>query len=184
MLGFILASENKCSFKYFLAMKLIGAVENTMIKRSLGCVLFGLMHGTSPFEMEFVRNHDNSNQHQQQYGLVRIVECTHLKILGEAPFPSWAGKGLDSSVGNNLNGNDVRNGKYPLSIYKFIRYMIHHDRNTRPDINEVAKRFGKLYLELLGKRWISYEESQHHDYDEKGQHYDDFDSLIASRDFV
>lgn len=38
---------------------------------SCGCLLFGLMYGASPFEMEFRKN-----------GTVRIVECTHLRVLG------------------------------------------------------------------------------------------------------
>ncbi len=157
--------------------------------RSLGCVLFGLMHGTSPFEMEFCRSNNTGTQ-QLQYGQVRIVECTNLKILGEVPFPPWAGKGLgnDNNAADSANGGQRggANGKYPLSIYKFIRYMAHHDRVTRPSVHEVAKRFEELYLELLGERWISYEEGRRsNDVSADGsQAYDDFDSLIASRDFV
>ena len=101
--------------------------------------------------------------------------------MGEVPFPPWAGKGGETT---NQEG-DGRNGKYPLSIYKFVRYMVHHDRVKRPNIHEVAKRFGELYLEVLGgERWISYEEGRHGDIMGKGQDYDDFDSLIAGRDFV
>jgi len=113
------------------------------------------------------------------------VECTHLKILGEAPFPSW----IVSSLGNGNNrddeddGHQGKNGKYPSSLYRFIRYMVYHDRMERPTIHQVAKRFGELYMELVGERWISYEEGGYSETG-KGQSYDDFDSLIASRDFV
>mmetsp|Transcript_13975 Transcript_13975/g.21622 ORF Transcript_13975/g.21622 Transcript_13975/m.21622 type:complete len:545 (-) Transcript_13975:58-1692(-) len=191
---------------------------------SLGCVLFGLLHGVSPFEMEFVKDYGgNSNSgygyggggrrrnntvvgeqedEEQQYGLVRIVECTTLKILGEVPFPPWAGSGLgggnNTTTNNNPNNNTVvgdgRNGKYPLSMYKFIRYMVQQDRMSRPNICEVAKRFGELHYELLGEEWIPYSDSNgdgvsgrsrtvENDDGEEEQH-DDFDSLIASRDFV
>ncbi|KAL7531013.1 hypothetical protein ACHAXR_006250, partial [Thalassiosira sp. AJA248-18] len=156
---------------------------------SLGCVLFGLMHGTSPFEMEFTRSNDNYHhnlprpqQQQQQYGL----------ILGEVPFPPWATEFM--RMGGNVGKHTIdgghcggTNGIYPISMYKLVRYMIHQDRAKRPNIHEVAKRFGELYLELIGERWIPYEEGLRHNDGEVGkggQNYDDFDSLIESRDFV
>lgn len=178
---------------------------------SLGCVLFALLHGVSPFEMEFVKDGGGGgygysggigreqDQEQQQYGLVRIVECTTLKILGEVPFPPWAGSGLGGSINSNpnttrtaANVGDGRDGKYPLSIYKFIRFMVQQDRMSRPNMYEVAKRFGELHYELLGEEWIPYSASgggrgrtgvaNEDDGEEEVQ--DDFDSLIASRDFV
>jgi len=131
-----------------------------------------------------------------QYGLVRIVECTTLKILGEVPFPPWVGSGLGSggNKANKVNNNDNnvgdgRDGKYPLSIYKFIRYMIQQDRMVRPNIHEVAKRFGDLYYELLREEWIPYSDKKKGvggsvEDDGGEEQHDDFDSLIASRDFV
>ena len=171
---------------------------------SLGCVLFGLLHGASPFEMEFDKNDygygyrrsgTSKEGDQEQYGLVRIVECTTLKILGEVPFPPWVGSGLGGNTNNNTHTNedvgDGSNGKYPLAIYKFIRYMVQHDRMTRPNIYEVAKRFGELHLELMGEEWIPYSSSNGGgrmnskvDGEEEEREHDDFDSLIASRDFV
>lgn len=139
--------------------------------------------------MEFMRSQQQQMQGQQQYGLIRIVECTHLKILGEVPFPPWAGGGaLGNGIENDNidNGQRGTNGKYPMSLYKLIRCMIHHDRMKRPNIHEVAKRFGELYLELMGGIWISYEEggSSHGEAGKGGTNYDDFDALIAGRDFV
>mmetsp|Transcript_3923 Transcript_3923/g.5870 ORF Transcript_3923/g.5870 Transcript_3923/m.5870 type:complete len:163 (+) Transcript_3923:3-491(+) len=162
------------------------------------------MHGASPFEMEFSRNHDDDTSNSdgggddRQYGLVRIVECTQLKILGEVPFPPWTAAIVGSSSSgerlgkNNHSGNggvkDGRNGKYPLSVYRFVRSMVHHDRNTRPNIYDVAESFGKLHLELVGRRWISYDERRQRlgsgSAGTSRGSYDDFDSLIASRDFV
>ncbi len=167
------------------------------------------MHGASPFEMEFLKmqnenyhayyhiNHQQQLQQQEmlqerQYGLVRIIECTHLKILGEVPFPPWSTTSTEKEEG------DGKNGKYPLTLYRFAQYMIHHDRSSRPQIHDVAERFGNLHLELLGERWISNccltrQQRGRNDRhvvcfsdDTKGNsvatlHHDDFDSLIASR---
>ena len=119
---------------------------------SLGCLLFGLLHGTSPFEMEYSRN--NSHNEQNQYGLVRIVECTHLKILGEVPIPPWARGGNDDGSGGGSNG------KYPISMYKFIQYLVQHDRQVRPNIHGAAAKFSDLYVNLVGERWISFEEGK------------------------
>jgi serine/threonine protein kinase len=167
---------------------------------SLGCVLFGLLHGVSPFEMEFVKSSaSGGGSDGQQYGLVRVVDCTNLKILDEVPFPPWAGGGLGHDNNNNssnstIGDGDGSNGKYPLSIYKFIRYMVQHDRLLRPNIQDVAKRFGELYYELLHEEWIPYSDKGGgsgrsrmggvNDESNEEREHDDFDSLIASRDFV
>ena len=172
--------------------------------RSLGCVLFGLMHGSSPFEMEFLRtNNDNyyayyhTNHRQppqqqemlqeQQYGLVRIIECTHLKILGEVPFPPWSKMSPENEVGCGTNG------KYPLALYRFVRYMVHHDRLSRPHVHDVAERFSTVYMELLEERWIPHNSlNKQHEWGDnisdavKGDgvanlNHDEFDSFIASR---
>lgn len=166
---------------------------------SLGCVLFGILHGVSPFEMEFIGDKSGggggssssygggaaATEEDGQYGLVKVVDCTNLKILKEVPFPPWAAgmnvASQDVVVNNHTDDvGDGRNGKYPLSIYKFIRYMVQHDRMVRPNIHEVAKRFGELHYNLLHEEWIPY-------CDKGGggdEEHDGFDSLIASRDFV
>ena len=129
---------------------------------------------------------------EQQYGLIRIIECTHLKILGEVPFPPWSTTSTENEEG------DGKNGKYPLTLYTFVQYMIHHDRSSRPLIHEVAERFSNLHLELLGERWISNccLTRQQRDRNDRqvvyfsddtkrnsvaNLNHDDFDSLIVSR---
>ncbi len=148
--------------------------------RSLGCVLFGLMHGTSPFEMEFSRN-DSGHDGDRRHGLVRIVECTRLKILGEVPSPPRIAAGGAGAAGDTVA--DGRNGRYPPTMYEFVRYMADHDRTTRPTVRDVAGRFGELHLALAGRRWTPYGEGRRAAVGTKGGH-DDFDSLIAGRDFV
>lgn len=123
----------------------------------LGCLLFGLMHGCSPFEMEFVNNPYDSG--------IRIVECTHLKILGEVPLPPWT-KQRDGK------------GQYPIEVYNFVKFMVCHDRKKRPDIQQVRKMFDQLHLNLTGVKWAEGSGRK------ATARHDDFDSLIASRDFV
>jgi hypothetical protein len=148
------------------------------------------MHGASPFEIEFSRNMNdyggsNGYDQEQQYGQVRIVECTRLKILGEVPLPPWATSASSSSLvsgdcaglsGTAINDDDANrndfsrlhsrtqgeggaNGKYPMSLYDFVRFMVHHDRTTRPSVHDVASRFGELHLRVFGEQWASYSNS-------------------------
>ncbi|KAL7461420.1 hypothetical protein ACHAXS_001840 [Conticribra weissflogii] len=151
---------------------------------SLGCVLFGMMHGSSPFEVEFVRGTG-----EEEEGVAKIVECTHLKILGEVPFPPWArGGNVDEKESDGFDGRD---GRYPLKLYRFVRYMTNQDRLARPDMRAVAKRLEELYVDLLGERWVRYESGRGA---RSGSGMTDgsddvgsdaaFDSLLRSRDFV
>lgn len=57
---------------------------------SLGCLLFALMFGYSPFEVEFGEG-----------GRPRVVECTFLRVIGKVPWPPRHGisGGLVEMVG-------------------------------------------------------------------------------------
>jgi len=165
---------------------------------SLGCVLFGMMHGSSPFEVEFVRGGE-----EEEVGWVKIVECTQLKVLGEVPFPPWAKKGNAKEVGRNGGQShesgpeesdkfDGRDGKYPLKLYRFVRYMTNQDRLARPDIRAVAKKLEELYMDLLKERWVRHDSGRgtrsgsgmtDGEDDDNGTDAA-FDSLLRSRDFV
>ena len=141
----------------------------------LGCVLFGLMHGCSPYEMDFVR--DPPRGRGDADGLVRVVECTHLKVLGGVPDPpTRPGDGGRTTAAAASGG-----GRYPGEMYGLVRYMADHDRARRPDVRRVAARFAEVHLMLTGERWVP-----HGDGGDAGRGGGDdaFDSLIASRDFV
>lgn len=43
---------------------------------SLGCLLYAMAFGYSPFECSFLANGD-----------VRVVECTYLAVIGAVKFP-------------------------------------------------------------------------------------------------
>lgn len=95
---------------------------------SCGCVLYGLMYGTSPFEMEFRKD-----------GTIRIVECTHLRVLsGKIPYPP---KFRDSLYGYKKELNDL------------VEFILVADREDRPDLDTVIKRVEDLLLSC--KRNIS-----------------------------
>ena len=141
----------------------------------LGCVLFGLMHGCSPYEMDFVRGPARGGREDAD-GLARVVECTHLKILGELPWPPRFDDGGTSSTSSKSSG------RYPRELYELVRYMADHDRARRPGVRRVAARFAEVHLGLTGDRWVPYGDGCGGV--GRGGEDDGFDSLVASRDFV
>lgn len=82
---------------------------------SCGCVLYGMMYGTSPFEMEFL--HDGS---------IRIVECTYLRVLSRnIPFPP-----KESEVGE----------RFSHELMDLVIWILNLERKNRPELYEVLKR--------------------------------------------
>ena len=93
---------------------------------SLGCLLFGMMYGSSPFEVEFRRD-----------GTVRIVECTHLRVLGPVPTPP---PGTEAA------------GRYSKEIGDAVKWMLNQSRLERPTIDQVSRRVDELLQKVGGKR--------------------------------
>jgi serine/threonine kinase 16 len=94
---------------------------------SLGCTLHAILYGASPFECEFV-----SAPHG---GGMKIVECTHLSVLGNLPTPqppvsSWY-------------SNDIR--------CELIEPMLAQDRFQRPTLPDVMARVEHLIRKLGGR---------------------------------
>lgn len=82
---------------------------------SCGCLLYSMMFGTSPFEMDF--RHDGS---------IKIIECTHLGVLGgKIPEPP-----RNSEVGQ----------RYRKEMIDLVRWILKVERTERPTIREVLKR--------------------------------------------
>ena len=122
------------------------------------------MHGASPFEIDFFRTTSDG-----QYGHVRIVECTRLKILGEVSLPPWTKETLQSQLAIGSNDQRGTNGKYPMSVYELVLCLVNHDHKTRPSLHEVTVSFNELYLQVLGEQWTSYSDIDQV-YWEKGQY--------------
>eukprot|EP00557_Chaetoceros_sp_GSL56_P000226 CAMPEP_0176500462 /NCGR_PEP_ID=MMETSP0200_2-20121128/13563_1 /TAXON_ID=947934 /ORGANISM="Chaetoceros sp., Strain GSL56" /LENGTH=401 /DNA_ID=CAMNT_0017899129 /DNA_START=816 /DNA_END=2021 /DNA_ORIENTATION=- len=86
---------------------------------SCGCLLFGLMYGASPFEMEF-----------RQSGTVRIVECTHLRVLG-GKIPQ-------------VPARREAVFKYSRQMHDLVEWILTVDRTERPTMEEVYQRVEKM----------------------------------------
>eukprot|EP00934_Nitzschia_sp_Nitz4_P000972 Nitzschia sp. Nitz4//scaffold195_size40117//6643//7761//NITZ4_007573-RA/size40117-processed-gene-0.13-mRNA-1//1//CDS//3329540356//972//frame0 len=82
---------------------------------SCGCVLFAILYGASPFEVEFNR----------RTGKVQIVECTQLRVLGEVPKPD---RGTPSAQW------------YSPEIVNLVDWILTKDRVKRPSIAQVRAR--------------------------------------------
>ena len=88
---------------------------------SLGCTLFAMLFGASPYESEFGRTS------------LRIVECTQLRILGDwkrppEPWSQW----------------------YGSQTLELIEWMLTKDRLKRPSLEAVLERLRQRIEELGG----------------------------------
>ena len=82
---------------------------------SCGCVLFAIMYGTSPFEMEFRKD-----------GSVRIVDCTYLRILsGSIPTPP---------------PNTEISKRYSAELLDLVKWILQEDRVKRPQLEELIDK--------------------------------------------
>lgn len=93
---------------------------------SLGCTLFAMMFGASPFECEF-RSHS---------GEIRIVDCTPLRILGSPSIPP-----VKTDVGR----------WYSDELVGIVKSMLTLDRMLRPTIAVVTARVEKLIQSKGGR---------------------------------
>jgi serine/threonine kinase 16 len=85
----------------------------------LGCVLFATLYGASPGECEF----------SLSTGQLRIVECTHNKVLGSIPKPP----------------DDTPTAKwYSPQIKELMGWMLNQDRHQRPTLGQVQIRVQSL----------------------------------------
>lgn len=94
---------------------------------SLGCILFALMYGVSPFECEF------------RGDKVNVVDCSHLRILGNIPTPE-------------PHSNLAK--RYDPELMTFVKSMLTQDRTLRPSIEEVLETADEFLRRYGGtRRW-------------------------------
>mmetsp|Transcript_1802 Transcript_1802/g.2701 ORF Transcript_1802/g.2701 Transcript_1802/m.2701 type:complete len:384 (-) Transcript_1802:471-1622(-) len=97
---------------------------------SLGCVFFGMMFGASPFECEF------------RGDAVRIVECSHLRVIGRIPTPP---------------PNSQFYSRYSVDLLNCVNWMLTQERSKRPAIDQVLVKINELLDKSGGKRsWPAY----------------------------
>mmetsp|Transcript_1105 Transcript_1105/g.1680 ORF Transcript_1105/g.1680 Transcript_1105/m.1680 type:complete len:240 (+) Transcript_1105:322-1041(+) len=82
---------------------------------SLGCVLYALAFGYSPFECEFLGESNKPT----------VVECSFLRVIGPLSFPR----------------NDK---KYSPEFVKIIKWILNVDTGKRPFIGQVIERIESL----------------------------------------
>ncbi|GAB5033384.1 nak mpsk protein kinase [Nannochloropsis oceanica] len=82
---------------------------------SLGCLLFALMFGYSPFEVEFTEN-GGAREGERP----RVVECTFLRVIGKIPWPARHG--------------------YSEGVVEIVVWMLEQDPRKRPGVGEVLAR--------------------------------------------
>lgn len=103
---------------------------------SLACLLFGMLYGSSPFEIEFRGNHDCP---------VTIVECTQLRILGDLPTPP---------------AHSISAKWYSTEIRAMIVEMLNKDRHQRPTLQTVMNKMEDLIRQKGGTVRIQREEQR------------------------
>ena len=93
---------------------------------SLGCTLFAVLYGASPFESEFSRS----------TGAIRIVDCTQLKVLNGV---SWPPTDTPPSTW------------YSQSVKNLITAMLHQDRSKRLSLAQVMEQVEIIVKDLGGR---------------------------------
>lgn len=90
---------------------------------SLGCLLYALRYGFSPFECEFVGGTDGGVRNGNGTGFgagVRVVECSFLRVIGQVTFP------LD--------------GRASHGYQELVVFALQQDPRKRPFVEQVLER--------------------------------------------
>lgn len=128
---------------------------------SLGCTLFGMLYGASPFECEFRTQHKNDCP-------ITIVECTQLRILGDIPTPP---------------AHSIAAKWYSAEIRTLVNDMLHKDRHQRSTLQSIMSETEELIRKLGGTVRIAQEEQRRYKHNDLLS--DDLDvRLISNHNFV
>lgn len=125
---------------------------------SLGCTLFAMLYGASPFESIFGRSD----------GRLQIVECTQLNVLKSIPVPpahtnvaSW----------------------YSSDLQLLVTEMLTQDRHERPNLSTVVTKVGALIHQQGGH--VDRTTSKYAHANDDDEHDDDVGiALMSRRGFV
>ena len=101
---------------------------------SLGCILYAMAYGYSPFECEL--SNDNS-------GTLRVVECTYLRIIGSIQFPSSSLKTPSQASVVGSFSSDMK-PRYSKEFNGLIEWCLNQDPLKRPDSNMLYNKISDL----------------------------------------
>mmetsp|Transcript_38762 Transcript_38762/g.58223 ORF Transcript_38762/g.58223 Transcript_38762/m.58223 type:complete len:458 (-) Transcript_38762:97-1470(-) len=104
---------------------------------SCGCILFGLMYGSSPFEIEFVRRSSSSSLNGVEEEDVKVVECTQLRVLGRLPRPK-----AHTEMGK----------RYGVDMMDLVEGILVQDRLKRPSVEDVLEKVEGLIVKCGGQK--------------------------------
>lgn len=80
----------------------------------MGCLLFAWFYGYSPFESEFTDT-----------GMLRVVECSHLRVLGRAP-------------------RHPRPGADDVAMARLVEWILDKDIRNRPFTVDIISRLEEM----------------------------------------
>lgn len=118
---------------------------------SLGCLLYALRYGFSPFECEFVGGSGGSNGSgtgergggggEGTASGVRVVECSFLRVIGQVTFPDEDenGNGGQQRWRRHGDGTAVSPG-----FRELVMFALEQNPLKRPFVGEVLERALKL----------------------------------------
>lgn len=91
---------------------------------SLGCLLYALRYGFSPFECEFV---GDGGRAEGVGGGVRVVECSFLRVIGQVTFPYMSGgRRPEDAVSQGFQ--------------ELVMFALQQDPLKRPFVGQVLER--------------------------------------------
>lgn len=104
---------------------------------SLGCLLYALRYGFSPFECEFVGEGGGGGGGESGgaeraagvgagIGGVRVVECSFLRVIGQVVFPPHSSGGRREAVSKGFQ--------------ELVMFALQQDPLKRPFVREVLER--------------------------------------------
>ncbi|CAM9457431.1 unnamed protein product, partial [Hapterophycus canaliculatus] len=101
---------------------------------SLGCLLYALRYGFSPFECEFVGGGGGGGEGP---GVgVRVVECSFLRVIGQVTFPDDDENGSGGRRWRRHgDGTAVSRG-----FRELVMFALQQDPLKRPFVGEVLER--------------------------------------------
>lgn len=111
---------------------------------SLGCTLYALLFGYSPFECEFGED-----------GRPKVVDVSHVRILSDVKFPPWLEPPppIPGAPPRSSSPPRAPPGQEPISeeVRDTIRSCLRHDPSERPTVMELCEQVDAL-MDILGVR--------------------------------